>query len=69
MKDLRQVYLISWDEAEKQGGDFKDCLLGALSRNLEMSVINPEPRPGYTDGGVNEMGGVEGENHAAEGRA
>lgn len=54
MKDLRRAYLIAWEQAEKHGGDFKDCLLHYLSKNLGMPILC-EARKGPTDEGVYEQ--------------
>lgn len=54
MKDLRTAYLAAWDQATKHGGDFQDCLLHYLSKELDMPVVS-EPRTGNTDEGTVEM--------------
>jgi len=54
MKDLRRAYNMAWTEAERMGGDFQDCLLSCLSKNLGMPILN-EVRNGSTDEGIEEM--------------
>lgn len=54
MKDLRRAYNLAWEEAERMKGDFQDCLLYCLSKNLGMPILN-EVRTGCTDEGIEEM--------------
>lgn len=54
MKDLRRAYNMAWEQAEKMGGDFQDCLLHCLSKNLGMPILN-EVRAGSTDDGMVEQ--------------
>lgn len=54
MRDLRRAYNMAWAEAETMKGDFQDCLLHCLSKNLGMPILN-EVNNGSTDEGVEEM--------------
>jgi hypothetical protein len=54
MKDLRRAFIMAWEQAERDGGDFQDCLLHHLSCNLGMPILC-EARNGPTDEGVYEM--------------
>jgi len=51
-KFFQDSFNAAWEEAERHGGDFKDCLLHYLARRLGFEKVEPEPRKPDNEWGI-----------------